>query len=357
MRYGLAGRTSGTTAAELLVWYPALTQSQRAVYREMLGCMRAGKDVFDVCTPCQNEDVFAALSALEYDHPELFWISGAARLTTKTCGAKVTRTIALETEYPLDQVPELQRRIDRVVGSFVGSLPRNASSYEKVRAAYEFVIRTVSYDDGAAHDQSMTAALLDHRAVCAGYAKAFCHLLRSVDVPCGCVRGVAKSGDVSGPHLWTIVCIDGVYTQVDVTWGEIEAAQGSSRGRTTGISYGYLCVTTEEMLRSRTIDKGQMLPGCTSRVYDWFGRQGLLLNAFSASAFDKLLARAAVQPARELAVKFKTQSAFDQCVRWMQTQEVFSGAFGAHLRRTARGSAGSISWFCDDRLRIVTVRW
>ena len=357
MRHSLAGPASGTSVAELLVRYPALTQSQRAVYREMLVCLRAGRDTFDVQEPCRSEDVFAALSALEYDHPELFWVTGAAKLTTMTCGASVRRTIALTTEYPLDQVPGLKRRIDRVTRGFAETLPRNASSYEKVRAAYEFVIRNTSYDDDAAHDQSMAAALLDHRAVCAGYAKAFCHLLRSVDVPCGCVQGMASSGGVSGPHLWNIVRIDGVYTHVDVTWGVREASRDAGRERAGGISYGYLCVTTDEVLRSRTMGEGQVLPRCTSRAYDWFGRRGLLLDTFSAGSFDGLLARAAAQSARELAVKFANQDAFDQCVRWMGTQEIFSGAFGAYVRQTARTRTGLLSWSRDDELRIVTVRW
>ena len=44
-------------------------------------------------------------------------------------------------------------------------------------------------------------------------------------------------------------------------------------------------------------------------------------------------------------------------VRWVQTQEIFSGAFGACLRQAARESAGSISWFRDNELRVVTVYW
>ena len=357
VRHSLAGFSSGTSVAELLVRYPSLTKVQRAVYREMLERVRAGEVTFKVLEPCQSEDVAVAVEALKYDHPELFWITGAAKLATETRGASVTRTITLETECPLALVPTLQVRIDAETRKFARTIPSSASSYEKVRAAYEFIIMNTSYDYGAPHDQSMAGALLDHRAVCSGYAKAFCHLLRSVDVPCACVRGTAISGDVSGPHLWNVVCIDGVYTHVDVTWGEIEAAQDAGRERAKDVSYGYLCVTTEEVLRSRTIGDGQLLPQCTSRAYDWFGRQGLLLDKFSETEFDALLASSMLRSTRQLAVKFETPRAFDQCVRWMDTQKIFSGAFGERLRRASQGAASSIAWSHDDELRIVHVSW
>ena len=357
VRHGLTGLSSGTSTAELLVRYPSLTKVQRAVYREMLEHVRAGEDTFKLRERCQSDDVAAAVKALHYDHPELFWITGAVRIMTETRGSTVTMTITLETECPLALVPTIRGRIDAETRRFANTLPSNASSYEKVRAAYEFIILNTSYDSGAPHDQSMAGALLDHRAVCSGDARAFCYLLRSVDVPCACVQGLARSGGISGPHLWNVVCIDGVYTHVDVTWGELEDAQGAGSRSSEGISYGYLCVTTEEILRSRTIGDGQVLPRCTSRTYDWFGRQGLLLGRFSEAEFDALLAGSIARSSRELAVKFETSRAFDQCVRWMGTQKVFSGAFGERLRRASQGAAGSISWSRDNNLRIVTVSW
>lgn len=342
--------------AEILVSYPSLAWTQQAIHDEMLRHLFAGCSEFTIETRVEPEDLSKAIRAVIFDHPELFWIASGCSWSSVTQGSRVTANVTANLEYPLSKVPSMQRRIEAVANRFAGKIPRNASTYEKVRAAYEFVVNNTTYDKNAPHNQSMAAVLLDHRAVCAGYSKAFCYLLRHVGVPCGCIEGVARGG-VTGPHLWNIVCIDGTYTHVDATWGEMEVAQGAGQKKTEGITHKYLCVTTDEILRSRTIDSGQTVPRCTSWAYDWFARQGLLLDTFSSSQMDTLLVRASMKSARELGVKFRNQSAYNQCISWMGTSGIYLGGFGQRIRNASRGGRSSLSWTYDENLRIVTIRW
>ena len=342
--------------AELLTCYPALSAGHKKVYDELIPHIQALETEFVIRSEFKNEDLGTILRAIRFDHPELFWFSEASKLQTMTMGPKVTKTLTLNTYYPIAQVPSMQKQIDAIVRDFAAKLPANASAFDKVHAAYDFVIDNTTYDLNAPNNQSMAAVFLSHRAVCAGYSNAFDYLLRALDVPCGCVQGVAK-GSVSGPHLWNIVCIDGTYAHVDTTWGELEIARDSSRQKTEGISHNYLCVTTEEIKRSRTIDAGQSIPECSSRAYDWFGRQKLLLDGFKAADYEALLVAALGKGARELAVKFKAKAAFDSCVEWISSSKIFSGAFGQKLAKATKSNKLSISWSRDENLWVVDVLW
>ena len=355
---GSSGAASSSSRnAEIFTCYPALSASHKKVYDELLGHIQALETKFEIRSDFRNEDLVKILRAIRFDHPELFWFSEASNLQVVTRGPQVTKTLTLDTYYPIAQVPAMQSQIDAIVKAFAASLPKDATAYDKVHEAYDFVIDNTSYDLNAPNNQSMAAVFLNHKAVCAGYSNAFDYLLRAVGVPCGTVQGVAKGGGVTGPHLWNIVCIDGVYAHVDATWGELEVAADSGNKKTEGRSHNYLCVTTEEILRSRSIDSGQNVPECTSRAYDWFGRQGLLLDGFVSGEYDALLAAACGKGERELAVKFKTKAAFDKCVEWVGSSKVFTGAFGKKLAKTSKSNQVSISWSRDENLRVVDVLW
>ena len=352
-----ASAVKRNTEAELLTNYPALSAAHKKVYDELMGHIQAMETTFELKSEFKNEDLVTILRAIRFDHPELFWFSEASSLQVTTTGSKVVaKTLTLNTYYPIKDVPAMQTKIDAIVKNWAASLPKGASTYDKVHEAYDFVIDNTTYDLNAPNNQSMAAVFLNKKAVCAGYSNAFDYLLRAVGVPSGTVQGMAKSGSIQGPHLWNIVCIDGVYTHVDTTWGELEVANSSGQ-KTEGRTHNYLCVTTEEIMRSRSIDASQSIPECTSRKYDYFAQQGLLLDGFVANDYDAMLASACEKGKRELAVKFKTKAAFEKCLEWIGASKIFTGTFGKKLSRTLKSNQVSISWTRDDKLWIVNVIW
>ena len=72
-------------------------------------------------------------------------------------------------------------------------------------------------------NQSAYSAVVNHETVCAGYARAFQFLLQQYGIPCYLCVGYAGE-----PHAWNIVCLDGKYYNVDVTWDDTEEESGVS---------------------------------------------------------------------------------------------------------------------------------
>lgn len=88
-----------------------------------------------------------------------------------------------------------------------------ASEYKKVKAVYDYLCDTISYDNSL-KKYSAYNALIGKKVVCQGYAASVHRLLRSLGVETRIVSGNAEG--VS--HVWNIVKINGEWYNLDVTW-------------------------------------------------------------------------------------------------------------------------------------------
>ncbi len=95
---------------------------------------------------------------------------------------------------------------------------------QKVQLVTSYICDHVRYDKIHAknpqHHAKATAyaALIQGQAVCQGYAAAVYRLLREAGIPVRIVTGTA--GEREEFHAWNLVCIDGLYYNLDVTWDD-----------------------------------------------------------------------------------------------------------------------------------------
>ena len=84
------------------------------------------------------------------------------------------------------------------------------------------MIDTVEYDVNAGTGiRDIYGTLINQKAVCEGYAKAFKYIMDELEIPCILVCGTAtNSVGVTENHAWNYVQIDGIWYAVDVTWDD-----------------------------------------------------------------------------------------------------------------------------------------
>lgn len=105
--------------------------------------------------------------------------------------------------------------------------------FEKEMQIIKYLTSTVVYDeDELGNDDNMLVpsslisdsfraygALINHKATCAGYAKAFELLGRACNLQTMIITGTGiNDKGLSGPHAWNQICLDGEWYNVDVTW-------------------------------------------------------------------------------------------------------------------------------------------
>ena len=118
--------------------YDQLQEGVRSVYEQLYTGISERKSEFYI-TAESAEDVGPALRALLADHPEFFWITGSASIYGFP-GPGIKR-ITLEFNIDPSEIDSQQAMIEAEAAGYLGQIYDGMSEYEKVRLAYEYVIR------------------------------------------------------------------------------------------------------------------------------------------------------------------------------------------------------------------------
>ncbi len=158
---------------------------------------------------------------------------------------------------------EIRNEITKVISENITS---DMSEYDKVKAIHDYIILTTDFDienlnNNSISDESYSAkgTLINHLAVCQGYAEAFKLIMTELGIGCHIITGYADNE----LHAWNIVRIDNEWYQVDVTWDDPVPDKNSDE--TSQLVYTYFLLTDEVMYQDHTPDNKPQI--CTSEKY------------------------------------------------------------------------------------------
>lgn len=197
----------------------------------------AGTIEFDINKTGIEDDFQTAWDAINLDNPGIFYID-TRKLSLKTqtittfFGAKTTYQYILEptegnTNYlakPFNSKEDVANAISKTE-SIANSIVKNArgTTYDKVKYVHDYIINTTSYDeDSTLNNGNIYGTLVNHKAVCEGYAETIKYLLDKLDIPCVIVYGDGLKEDGSKEyHSWNYVRMDdGNWYAIDATWDD-----------------------------------------------------------------------------------------------------------------------------------------
>lgn len=179
-----------------------------------------------------------AWDALCMDHPELFFIdtnklSLKTRTTKSFFGAKTTYDYFLEpsdnSNYyasPFESETDVRQAIS-TLNTYVDAITQEANNrrttYDKVKFVHDYLVNNTSYAETEGNNTSnLYGALVNHLAVCEGYAESFKYLMDKLNIPCVVVYGDGLKLDGSEEyHAWNYVKMDNEnWYAVDATWDD-----------------------------------------------------------------------------------------------------------------------------------------
>ncbi len=149
-------------------------------------------------------------------------------------------------KYDRDIYDQAKKVLDQI-------LENGMSDYEKELAVYSWVVNNVDYD--WTHQDRMKetpresftpyGGLVNHTAVCLGYATTFQLLMDMAGVECITVAGAAFSSQED--HGWNMVRLNGEWYCVDATW-DANVRELEGRGRPE--DWDFFNVTSDDMAAS-----------------------------------------------------------------------------------------------------------
>ncbi len=290
--------TRVTEKKDLTYYYRSqLSEPEQEVYEAVLKCYMDHAESVDVSAGHLTTKRFGIVhTSVIKDHPEIFWTNGAYTWVTAN---DIVQTVKPVYTTDAETRARLQKEIEDTLAPFIAEVTEGMEDYEVALKIYERVIKMLDYDtielerqqrsgsykiDVMDNLRNIYGAIVRHKAVCAGYAKAFQYLLQMFGIETLYVCGDCFIG---GLHAWNIVKLEGEYYHVDVTWGDYSNTDPARSSK--GMSYAYFAITDEQIKNSRSIEAEPAPPRCTAEDCNYFVRQNLYFTRYDAAQMRETL--------------------------------------------------------------------
>ena len=223
----------------------------------------------------QNSDIISRQYKRVIDeHPELFWLDGSGRSSGTIMGNIALMRIEVGTVCDINSVPQMKALLDNTAAEIISETNKRCTTdFEKAKFVHDVLVMNCEYDEetyyrwmGMGDDRFNLAhtsygCLINKKAVCAGYAKAYMLIMNELGIECGYVEGTAGTQGNLGPHAWNYIKLDDGYYMVDLTWDDpIGNPPGS-------VLHDYFCVNTETISKDHIIGDDQVIPVCDGVKY------------------------------------------------------------------------------------------
>lgn len=299
--------------------YEHLNENQQKLYSEIYGILKKFKNNILVSTK-DTEELNKVFNCVMLDHPEIFYVTGYT-LTKYTKGDRIENiTFSGKYIYTKEEADKFLSVVERVADECIAGCPGD-DEYAKVKYIYEWLISRCDYVLDAENNQNILSVFVTDKTVCQGYAKAAQYLLNRMGVFCILCEGEAMGSEA---HVWNIVCIDGEYYYLDVTWGDATYTfneQESEDFPQPEINYEYMCVPYTEIAGTHAITETVTLPVCNSMRDNYYVREGLYFDDIDESKLRYAFNRAYRDGKNSVSIKCSGKDVFDEMERFLVDRE------------------------------------
>ena len=293
-------------------------------------CNYKMRPVFLSGTDYYFKDIESAIIAVFDDHPEIFWMDYLFDLDFDY-KANIT-VLTLRSLYTADEVMKMMGKIDAALVSFFDGMPSDLSAYEREVYVYKYLIDHCEYDDhffdSDEYDDehpslfNLYGTLVDHSAVCEGYAYTFDYLCSELGIDTVCICGYVNTDDdpYDTLHLWNAVLLDDEWYMADVTWDDPDEDEDirdvfvylnipqSVMELDHELDKTYAQITEEEYFTLDCYINNFLPPTCTAADYCYYMRESVRLSEPDVDLLSEGIVKAAQNHASALMVYVDSDS-------------------------------------------------
>ncbi len=271
--------------------YNGLDDDCRRCYMEIYAILLDMLEKVDI-TSHDTEEIDLAFRAVMIDHPEIFYVKGYS--IGKYMSGKTVKKIVFSGTYTMSR-PDRDRakeRVDAYVENVITNCPEGAGDFDRIKYVYDYLIRNNEYVIDSENNQNVLSVVDNGRTVCQGYTKAMQLILNRMGMFCTVVNGkacgrngVPDADDLKdsqnaewGGHVWNIVKCNGMYYNVDVTWGDAAITLMHADGTTSSdidINYEFFLVDDATMTGTHDPEPVVRMPKCNSMEDNYYNHEGV----------------------------------------------------------------------------------
>ncbi len=236
-----------------------------------------------------QEETTLLYNAFTRDNPQFFYIGNTYRCEGYTRGKQTYYdTVFLTFTLSAKQRTAANTALEQALTEWLRDLPA-ATNIDTELVLHDRLIDRCSYHQTAADDAqaanrypaAFTAygALVNHQAVCEGYARGLQLLLHRMGIDSTVVTGTTRNNE---PHMWNVVTVADQTYHVDATWDD-----SGDRLRHT-----FFNLSDEEIAATHTMDdENAMLPTCEAIQAGYYRYTGRYVDDYDRDVIAAVIAR------------------------------------------------------------------
>lgn len=237
------------------------------LYRQVEQTIRQHEGYLNVGNSVTETEVRHAIRWVMRDNPDIFWLVHQYHFD------KDNGVVSFKYRCPPERHTIIQKSINEVVEKdFQFNYVRTLTQLKQVAYVYKWLLTYCNYNTNSAYNQDIDSVFVRRNSVCTGYAKAAQYLFMLLGIESRLVFGRLNNDKEDGRHCWNIVNIDGNYYHLDVCLGDLsleDVLNGAGitvTQRYGDYNYNCFCVSTDEILKTRSIEDVETLPLCDSNL-------------------------------------------------------------------------------------------
>lgn len=121
-------------------------------------------------------------------------------------------SVTITKNYSNNEIISVNKKIDEIISEI-----RDLNNYDKIKYFHDYIINNTKYDndyidDIASLSHKASGVLINHKALCGGYAEVMAVFLNKLNIP-----NYRISSD---NHVWNLVYLDNNWFHLDLTWDD-----------------------------------------------------------------------------------------------------------------------------------------
>ena len=233
------------------------------LYNNIEQIIRHHNENLHIDSTISESEVRNAIRWIMRDNPDIFWFAHQYYYD------EASSTIHFQYTFSAERVKTIQQSINDVIeNDFCLEYVKKLSLQEQVSYVYRWLVTYCTYNANSAYNQSIYSVFVRRNSVCTGYAKAAQFLFNLLGIESRLVFGCLHNDKEDGRHCWNLVKVDNEYYHFDACFGDSILDNVAIKSgvqellKINGINYNFLCVSTDEILRTRSIEDITTLPDC-----------------------------------------------------------------------------------------------
>ena len=276
--------------------YRGLSRDEQAVYEALYRGILAQKENVSLPSEVSGKVYSKLYCIIEKQESELFYADSTYYTAEKVREAQI---IYRENK---DRISEKKDELETAENRALKAVRKASGDYETALMIHDYLIENCEYVIGEDELYGSTAygCLVEGRANCEGYAKAFNMLAGDLGMESVLVTGITDKGE---NHAWNQVKIDGEWYNLDVTWDDSDI-KGHPRRL-------YFLCDDEEFGETHEADEKFFEPfSCNSTEDNYYIKNGLYIE--NVEDAEKVIGKKMKADAEYIELKFADESTYKE---------------------------------------------